>query len=74
MLIYLYYHQTFINFNKHEKPSISGFSLFGEPNVPWVEDLFSSIFKTYEKLKELGFTYYNKKISVIEVGDEVEND
>jgi len=39
-----------------------------------VEHLFSSIFKTYEKLKELGFTYYNKKISVIEVGDEVEND
>ncbi|MFC1727123.1 hypothetical protein ACFL0Y_01245 [Patescibacteria group bacterium] len=43
-----------------------------EPNVPWVEHLFSSIFKTYEKLKELGFTYYNGKISVIEVGKEDE--
>jgi len=39
-----------------------------------VEHLFSSIFNTYEKLKELGFTYYNGKVSVIEVDNEEEND
>jgi len=39
-----------------------------------VEHLFSSIFNTYEKLKESGFTYYNGKISVIEVDNEGEND
>jgi len=32
-----------------------------------VEHLLESIFKTYERLKELGFTYYNGKIVVIDV-------
>ncbi|MPN50468.1 hypothetical protein SDC9_198095 [bioreactor metagenome] len=32
--------------------------------VPQVEHLLESILKTYERLKELGFTYYNGKIVV----------
>jgi len=30
------------------------------------QELFDSLIKTYEKLKELGFTYYNGTVSVIE--------
>jgi hypothetical protein len=39
----------------------------GEPIVPQVELFFDSIFKTYEKLKELGFTYYQGKVTVIDM-------
>jgi hypothetical protein len=46
-----------------------------EPCVPQVEpqELFESLIKTYEKLKELGFTYYNGKVSVIESKEEDSN-
>jgi hypothetical protein len=47
--------------------------IFGEPTVPQVEHLFESILKTYTRLQELGFTYYNGKIVVIDT-KEVEND
>jgi len=48
---------------------------FSEPSVPQVEpqELFDSLIKTYEKLKELGFTYYNGKVSVIESKEEDSN-
>lgn len=36
-----------------------------EPTVPQLEHLFKSIFHTYERLKELGFTYYNGKVTII---------
>jgi len=44
------------------------FLFFGEPPVPQVEPqiLFDSLISTFEKLKELGFTYYNGKVVVIE--------
>ena len=38
----------------------------GEPTGPWVEHLFDFLIQTYEKLKELGFTYYNGEVSVID--------
>jgi|GEM_PF-1478186 len=43
-----------------------------EPAVPQVEpqELFDSLIRTYEKLKELGFTYYNGEVCVIESGEE----
>jgi hypothetical protein len=37
------------------------------------QELFDSLIKTYEKLKELGFTYYNGKVSVIESKEEDSN-
>jgi hypothetical protein len=40
--------------------------LICEPTVPQVEHLLESILKSYERLKELGFTYYNGKIVVID--------
>jgi len=39
---------------------------FGEPSGFRVEHLLESILRTYERLKELGFTYYNGKIVVID--------
>jgi hypothetical protein len=48
---------------------VEHFSLeFGlcEPSDPPLEHLLESILKTYERLKELGFTYYEGKIVVIE--------
>jgi hypothetical protein len=44
-----------------------------ELTVPQVEHLLESILKTHERLKELGFTYYNGKIVVIET-EEVVNE
>jgi len=38
-----------------------------------VELLLQSIIKTYSRLRELGFTYYNGKIVVIDT-EEVENE
>jgi len=35
-----------------------------------VELFFKSLIKTYESLKELGFTYYNGKVSVIDIEEE----
>ncbi len=35
--------------------------------------LFDSLISTYEKLKELGFTYYNGKVMVIEADEEVKS-
>ncbi len=37
-----------------------------EPTVPLLEHLFESLIKTDQKLQEMGFTYYNGKIVVIE--------
>ena len=42
------------------------YNLIGEPTVPQVELLLQSILKNYERLKELGFTYYNVKVVVID--------
>jgi hypothetical protein len=44
-----------------------------EPTVPEVEPqaLFDSLVSTYEKLKSLGFTYYNGKVVIIESEEEV---
>jgi hypothetical protein len=44
-----------------------------ELTVPRVEHLLASIIKTYYKLQELGFTYHNGRIEVIDT-EEVEND
>jgi hypothetical protein len=41
-------------------------NLICEPSGFRVEHLLESILKTYERLKELGFTYYNGKIVVID--------
>jgi hypothetical protein len=38
-----------------------------EPSDLRVEHLLESILKTYERLKELGFTYHNGKIDVIDI-------
>ena len=43
---------------------------YGELNVPQVEHLFDSILQTYSKLKGLGFTYYQGKVTVIDMEDE----
>ena len=43
----------------------------GELTVPQVEHLLESILKTYGRLKELGFTYYNGKVLVIDVDEEI---
>jgi hypothetical protein len=48
-------------------------NLLGELTVPQVEHLLESILKTYERLKELGFTYCNGKIVVIDT-EEVNNE
>ena len=40
-----------------------------EPFVPWVEHLFQNLFKLSKQLQELGFTYYNGKVLVIDVVD-----
>lgn len=38
----------------------------GEPIVPQLEHLFKSILHTYSRLKELGFTYFDGTVSIIE--------
>lgn len=43
-----------------------------EPKGPYLEHLFNSLLKLYDKLKELGFTYYNGKVSVTDA-EEVES-
>ena len=43
-----------------------------EPSVLSVEHLLASIIKTYYKLQELGFTYQNGKITVVDI-EETEN-
>ena len=42
----------------------------GDPTEQWVEHLFDCLVRTYEKLKELGFTYYQGKVSVIDVEED----
>jgi len=37
-----------------------------------MEHLFASLIQTYEKLKELGFTYYDGKVSVIDIEEETD--
>jgi hypothetical protein len=37
------------------------------------QELLDSVINLYEKLKTLGFTYYDGKVCVIELGEEVEN-
>lgn len=41
-----------------------------EPTVPQVEHLFKNILEVYEKLKALGFTYYNGKVTIIDIIEE----
>lgn len=41
-----------------------------EPSVPYFEHLYTSLIQTYERLKELGFTYYNGKVVVIDTEEE----
>jgi len=35
-----------------------------------VEHLFKNVIETYEKLKALGFTYYNGKVSSVDIIEE----
>jgi hypothetical protein len=42
----------------------------GAPGYPSLELLFDSVIETHEKLKALGFTYYEGKISVIDLPQE----
>ena len=42
----------------------------GEPKHPSLELLFDSVIETHEKLKALGFTYYEGQISVIDLPKE----
>jgi hypothetical protein len=44
--------------------------LLSESLNQWVEHLFDSLIHTYEKLKKLGFTYYNDKILVIDTEED----
>jgi hypothetical protein len=37
-----------------------------EPTVPQLEHLFNSLLVLYQKLQELGFAYYNGKVSIID--------
>lgn len=57
----------------NKKTPHKGESFVCEPSGFRVEHLFESILKTYTRLQELGFTYYNGKIVVIDV-EEVKND
>jgi hypothetical protein len=41
--------------------------LLGDPGDPSLELLFDSVIETHEKLKALGFTYYEGKVSVIDL-------
>ncbi len=41
-----------------------------EPSGSQVEPLFGSLIRTYDKLIQLGFTYYNGKVAVIEENKE----
>ena len=38
-----------------------------EPTTPQLEPLFASILKTYTRLKELGFIYFNGTVSILEM-------
>lgn len=42
----------------------------GEPTVPILEHLFDNVISISQRLDELGFTYYNGKVSVIETEEE----
>ena len=42
----------------------------GEPTVPILEHLFDNVVELSQKLGELGFTYYNGEVSIIESGEE----
>jgi len=55
----------------NQKPSPVAENLdHGEPTVPQVEHLFKNIFEVYEKLKALGFTYYDGKVTIIDTIEE----
>lgn len=41
-----------------------------EPTVPILEHLFDNVISISQKLDELGFTYYNGKVAVIEENKE----
>jgi len=46
---------------------MNGSYLLCEPTVLNLEHLFNSIFRVYKQLKELGFTYYQGKITIIDM-------
>lgn len=41
-----------------------------EPTVPILEHLFENVIELSQKLDELGFTYYNGKVAVLEDNEE----
>lgn len=41
-----------------------------EPTTPQLEPLFASILKTYTRLKELGFIYFNSIVSMLEMKED----
>lgn len=43
---------------------------FCEPTVPILEHLFDNVISISQKLDELGFTYYNGKVAVLEENEE----
>ncbi|MEX0895902.1 MAG: hypothetical protein WDZ94_03100 [Patescibacteria group bacterium] len=53
--------------SNHKKTAIYGCFLRCEPIVPQLEPLLDSVFQTYEHLKQLGFTYFDKKVTIIEM-------
>lgn len=57
---------------KEVKEEILGKVKAGEPTGPILEHLLESLLRTDAKLQELGFTYYNGKVVVLE-GTEEEN-
>jgi len=42
-----------------------------EPTNPQLELFFASILKTYARLKELGFIYFNGTVSMLEMEEDV---
>lgn len=62
------YSQVNLSFSAKKEKNKKGLLFFeaSEPTVPLLEHLFDSLIQTDHKLQELGFTYYNGKIFVIE--------
>lgn len=61
----------FFKLNDKYKNTIGLKNIDCEPPGPQVEHLFASLIKTYEKLKELGFTYFDGKVTIIDNEEEM---
>lgn len=46
----------------------------GEPIVPNLEHFFKSLIELYHKLVELGFCYYQGKVSIVEHSKECDDE